>query len=100
MGFPIFSGMIPCTWGGFPILSGMIPYIFTYQNWPCFGYEKHNGWYSEQPPEPPAHMLRERFHERMDVKIVLMLIVAENIGSVIYYIISYKVCFWRTSGPK
>ena len=34
------------------------------------------GQYSEQPPEQPAHTSREQFHERMDVKIVLMFIVA------------------------
>ena len=38
--------------------------------------------YSEQPPEPPVYMSREQFHGRMDVKIFLMFIVAENTGSV------------------
>ena len=40
------------------------------------------GRYSEQPPEQPAHTYRLSLHGKMDVKIVLMFIVAENTKSV------------------
>ena len=42
----------------------------------------HNRRYSEQPPEQPAYMSRMFRHGKMDVKIFLMFIVAENTGSV------------------
>ena len=52
-----------------------------------FGYEisvfKYTiGRYSEQPPEQPAHTSRLSRVRKMDVKIFLMFIVAENTGSV------------------
>ena len=52
-----------------------------------FGYEisvfKYTtGRYSEQPPEQPAHTSRMSLHGKMDVKIFLLFIVAENTGSV------------------
>ena len=62
-------------------------YIYTLSKLSRFGYEisvfKYaTGRYSEQPPEQPAHTSRQRFHGNMDVKILLMFIVAENTGSV------------------
>ena len=63
------------------------PYIYTSSQLSRFGYEisvfKYTtGRYSEQPPEQPAHTSRMFLHEKMDVKIFLMFIVAENAGSV------------------
>ena len=62
------------------------PYIYTLSKLSRFGYEisvfKYTTGYSEQPPEQPAHTSRQQFHGKMDVKIVLMFIVAENTGSV------------------
>ena len=63
-----------------------------------FGYEisvfKYTtGRYSEQPPEQPAHTSRMFLHGKMDVKIFLMFIVAENTGSVniiLYSVLSYN----------
>ena len=40
------------------------------------------GRYQEQPPKQPAHTSRQQLHGKMDVKIFLMFIVAENTGSV------------------
>ena len=59
------------------------PYIYTVSKLSRFGYEifvfKYTtGRYSEQPPEQPAHTSRQQFHGKMDVKIFLMFIVAEN----------------------
>ena len=48
--------------------------------YPFFKYTK--GRYSEQPPEQPAHTSRLSLHGKMDVKNVLMFIVAENTRSV------------------
>ena len=52
-----------------------------------FGYEMSvfkytTGRYSEQPPEQPAHTSRLSLVGKMDVKILLLFIVAENTGSV------------------
>ena len=63
------------------------PYIYTLSKLSRFGYEicvfKYTTWrYSEQPPEQPAHTSRLSLHGKMDVKIFLMFIVAENTGSV------------------
>ena len=63
------------------------PYIYNLSKLSRFGYEisifKYTtGRYSEQPPEQPAHMSRMSLHGQMEVKIVLMFIVAENTGSV------------------
>ena len=63
------------------------PYIYTLSKLSRFGYDisvfKYTtGRYSEQPPEQPAHTSRMFLHGKMDVKIVLMFIVAENTGSV------------------
>ena len=63
------------------------PYIYTLSKLSRFGYEisvfKYTtGWYSEHPSEQPAHTSWQRFHGKMDVKIFLMFIVAENTGSV------------------
>ena len=63
------------------------PYIYTLSKLSRFGYEisifKYTtGRYSEQPPEQPAHTSRMFLHGKMDVKIFLMFIVAENTGSV------------------
>ena len=63
------------------------PYIYTLSKVSRFGYEISvfeytTGWYSEQPPEQPAHTSRTFLHGKMDVKIFLMFIVAENTGSV------------------
>ena len=48
--------------------------------YPFFKYT--TGWYSEQPPEQPAHTSRLSLHGKMDVKFSLMFIVAENSRSV------------------
>ena len=66
------------------------PYIYTLSKLSRFGYEisvfKYTtGWYSEKPPEQPAHTSRMFLHEKMDVKIFLMFIVSENTGSVNIY---------------
>ena len=63
------------------------PYIYILSKLSRFGYEisvfKYTtGRYSEQPPEQPAHMSRQQFHGKMDVKIFLMFIIAKNTGSV------------------
>ena len=63
------------------------PYIYTLSKLSCFGYDisvfKYTtGRYSEQPSEQPAHMSRMFLHGKMDVKIFLIFIVAENTGSV------------------
>ena len=63
------------------------PYIYTLSKLSRFGYEisvfKYTtGRYSEQPPEQPAHTSRLSLVEKMDVKIFLMFIVAENTGGV------------------
>ena len=63
------------------------PYIYTLSKLSRFGYEisvfKYTtGRHSEQPPEQLAHTSRQPFHGKMDVKIFLMFIVAENTGSV------------------
>ena len=63
------------------------PYIYTLSKLSRFGYEisvfKYTtGRYSEQPPEEPAHTSQQQFHAKIDVKIFLMFIVAENTGSV------------------
>ena len=63
------------------------PYIYTLSKLSRFGYEisvfKYTtGRYSEQPPEQPAHMSRQQFHGKLNVKIFFMFIVAENTGSV------------------
>ena len=63
------------------------PYIYILSKFSRFGYEisvfKYTtGRYSEQPPEQPAQTSRQQFHGKMDVKIFLMFIVAENTGSV------------------
>ena len=63
------------------------PYIYTLSKLARFGYEisvfKYiTGRYSEQPPEQPAHTSRLSLHGKMDVKIFLMFIVAENTRSV------------------
>ena len=63
------------------------PYIYTLSKLSRFGYEisvfKYTaGRYSEQPPEQPAHTSRLSLVGKMDVKIFLMFIVAENTGSV------------------
>ena len=61
--------------------------IYTLSKLSRFGYEisvfKYTtGRYSEQPPEQPAHTSRMFLHGKMDVKIFLMFIVAENTWSV------------------
>ena len=56
------------------------PYIYTLSKMSVFKYT--TGRYSEQPPEQPAHTSRLSLHGKMDVKIFLMFIVAENTGSV------------------
>ena len=66
------------------------PYIYTLSKLPRFGYEisvfKYTtGLYSEQPPEQPAHASRMFLRGKMDVKIFLMFIVAENTGNVNIY---------------
>ena len=48
--------------------------------------EYTTGRYSEQP----AHTSQQRFHGKMDVKIFLMFIVAENTRSV-----NIQVCTWN-----
>ena len=63
------------------------PYIYTLSKLSRFGYEISvfeytTGWYSEQPPEQPAHTSRLSLHGKMDVKIFLMFIVAVNTRSV------------------
>ena len=63
------------------------PYIYTLSKLSRFGYEisvfKYTtGRYSERPPEQPAHTSRLSLHGKMDVKIFLMFIVAENTRSV------------------
>ena len=64
------------------------PYIYTLSKLSRFGYEisvfKYTtGWYSEQPPEQPAHTSRQQCHGKMDVNFFfLMFIVAENTGIV------------------
>ena len=45
-------------------------------------FEYTTGRYSEQPPEQPTHTSRMFLHGKMDVKIFLMFIVAENTGNV------------------
>ena len=60
------------------------PYIYTLSKLSRFGYEisvfKYTtGLYSEQQP---AHTSWQQLHGKMDVKIFLMFIVAENTGSV------------------
>ena len=79
-------------------------YIYTLSKLSRFGYEisvfKYTtGRYSEQPPEQPAHTSRQHLHWKMHVKIFLMFIVAENIGSVnIYmYIRGWIKKFWNYS---
>ena len=59
------------------------PYIYNLSKLSRFGYEisvfKYTtGRYSEQPPKQPAHTARMFLHGKMDVKIFLMFIVAEN----------------------
>ena len=59
------------------------PYNYTLSKLSRFGYEisvfKYiAGRYSEQPPEQPAHTSRLSLHGKMDVKIFLLFIVAEN----------------------
>ena len=61
--------------------------IYTLSKLSRFGYEisvfKYTtGRYSEQPPEHPAHTSRMFLHGKLDVKIFLTFIVAENTGSV------------------
>ena len=63
------------------------PYIHTLSKLSRFGYEisifKYTkGRYSEEPPEQPTHTSWQRFHGKMDVKMFLMFIEAENTGSV------------------
>ena len=63
------------------------PYIYTLSKLSRFGYEisvfKYTtGRYSEQPPEQLAHTTRLSLVGKMDVKIFLIFIVAENTGSV------------------
>ena len=63
------------------------PYIYSLSKLSCFGYEisvfKYTtGRYSEQPPKKPARTSRMFLHGKMDVKIFLVYIVAENTGSV------------------
>ena len=63
------------------------PYIYTLSKLSRFSYEisvfKYTtGRYSEQPPDQPAHTSRMFLYGKMDVKIFLMFIVAENTGSV------------------
>ena len=63
------------------------PYIYTLSKLSSFGYEisvfKYTtGRYSEQPPEQPAQMSHLSLVGKMDVKIFLTFIVAENTGSV------------------
>ena len=62
-------------------------YIYTLSKLYRFGYEisvfKYTtGQYSEQPLEKLAHTSRLSLHGKMDVKIRLMFIVAENTRSV------------------
>ena len=62
-------------------------YIYTLSKLSRFGCEisgfQYTTWrYSEQPPEQPAHTSREQLHGKMNVKIFLMFIAAENTGSV------------------
>ena len=66
------------------------PYIYTLSKLSRFGYEisvfKYTtGRYSEQPPEQLAHTSRLSLVGKMEVKIFLMFIVAENTGSVNIY---------------
>ena len=63
------------------------PYTYTLSKLSRFGYKisvfKYTtGRYSEQPPEQPANTSWQQLHGKMDVKIFLMFIVAENTGSV------------------
>ena len=63
------------------------PYFYTLSVVSRFGYEisvfKYTtGRYSEQPSEQPAHTSRMSLYGKMDVKIFLMFIVAEDTGSV------------------
>ena len=63
------------------------PYIYTLSKLSPFSYEisvfKYTtGRYSEQPPEQPAYTSRLPLHGKMDIKIFLMFIVAENTGRV------------------
>ena len=63
------------------------PYIYTLSKLSRFGYEisvfKYTTErYTEQPPEQPAHKSRLSLYGKMDVKIFLMFIVAENTRSV------------------
>ena len=63
------------------------PNIHTLSKLSRFGYETSvfkytTGRHSEQPPEQPAHKSRMFLHGKMDVKIFLMFIVAENTESV------------------
>ena len=64
------------------------PYIYTLSKLSRFGYEISvfeytTGRYSEQPPEQPAHTSRLSLVGKMDVKIFLMFIVAENTGRIV-----------------
>ena len=63
------------------------PYIYTLSDLSWFGYEisvfKYTtGPYSEQLPEQLAHMSHLSLVGKMDVKIFLMFVVAENTRSV------------------
>ena len=65
------------------------PYIYTLSKLSRFGYEISvfeytTGRYSKQPPEQPGHTVTSRLslYGKMDVKIFLMFIVAENTRSV------------------
>ena len=69
------------------------PYIYTLSELSRFGYEISvfnyiTGRYSEQPPEQTAHMSRLSLVGKMDVKIFLMFIAAENTGRVNIFILT------------
>ena len=78
-------------------------YIYTLSKLSRFGYEisvfkYKTGRYSEQPSEQPAHTSRLSLHGKMDVKIFLVFIVAENNRSVniLNCIIIFMYCYTHT----
>ena len=48
-------------------------------------FNTQQGGIQKQPPEQPANTSQEQFHGKMDVKIFLLFIVAENTWSVNIY---------------
>ena len=64
------------------IQSLYLYFILSRFSFEIFFFKYTTGRYSEQPPEQPAHTSRMLLHGKMDVKIFLLFIVAENTGSV------------------